>query len=653
MLLIVANTAIAQVTTAEKADYFFSELLYAEAIPEYEKLLKTSSDTDYVHQKLAECHLMMRNVEKARPHLKAAVRAANPPPPDFYFMYGMALYSIGDHTGAEKWLKKYETYGKNDVRIKTFLQNGTLVPIVFNQGEHYEIEPVNFNSIYSDFGAFVKENTLYFSSARTNDEKEKLYGWNGEPWLDIYKLKENDPLSKPVPLPGNVNSDFHESSMAFSINHKKQNVIYFTGNKYFKFKGKNYINKRKKNDLNAKMNLKIFSAIRSSGEWKVNQDLAINSYRYSTGHPFVTTDGKRIYFTSDRPGGYGGSDIYYAPIHKRGGIGKPVNAGPVVNTTGNEMFPFVDKDGRLFFTSDGHVGYGQLDIFSTVLNLDDEIAGIVNLGMPINSPSDDFAYFEKHEGGTGYISSNREGGVGSDDIYKFKFTPSLSIEGRITDRINNKALDSVSVTIYDEKDNTVIANLLTDRNGNYYTYLNRKSVCRVEVSRKTHSKTSDLITADQTPSTVRKIPHNISLEPIMNVKVLANLDKINFNFDKSDIRPDAAFELDKVVKLITTTYPEMKINIEVHTVPLGSHTYNDKISAKRAESIYNYLIENGVHESRIVTHKGYGKRKSINNCAVDDKCTNKELEQSRRVEFPIIQLEANGTIPNSTMTKNK
>ncbi|MFS4494776.1 OmpA family protein [Maribacter sp. 2308TA10-17] len=654
-LLIIAQSGFGQDNLQEKADYYFSQLFYAKAIPEYEKMLSSSDNTDYANQRLAECHLKMRNAEKAMPYLKAVVLSATPPPPDFYFMYGMVLYNIGDKTGAEKWLKKYDKYGKNDVRVKTFLNNGTLAEIISNKGDLYELEAVDFNSTYSDFGAFVKSDHLYFASSRTDNTKEELYGWTGEPWLDIYMLKENDPLAEPEPIPGNINSDYHESSMVFSLNHKKETVLYFTGNKYFKFKGKNYFKKKKKKDLNANLNLKIFSAIKSSGKWKVNQDLPINSEHFSTGHPFVTSDGKRIYFASDRPGGYGGSDIYYAPIHKRGGIGQPKNAGPVVNTSGDEMFPFVDKEGRLFFTSDGHVGYGLLDIFSTVLNEENKIVGINNLGNPINTPSDDFAYFEHEKGGTGYISSNREGGVGSDDIYKFKFTPSLSIAGKITDEINKKPLDSVKVKIYNQKTNSIVAELLTDEKGHYRTFLTRNSDYKIEAIRKTHLIASVQVKTHKISNNVRDIPQNLTLEPVLDLKVLAGLKKIKFNYDKSNIRPDAAYELDKVVHLITKIYPEMVIKIEAHTTPLGSHSYNDLLSNRRAKAVYDYLIENGVSENNILSFEGFGKRRSINGCDGNLDCTNEELELSRRIEFPIVQIKGNISNLNlsSAITKNK
>ena len=644
ILLFIVQNGFSQNNVQEKADDLFSQLLYAKAIPEYEELLKSRLNTNYVHQRLAECHLKMRNVEKAIPHLKVVVLSATPQPSKYYLMYGMALRTTGDSKGAERWLTFHESYSKTEVKTKKNLKNDALTPVVFNTGEHYEVEPVHFNSPLSDFGVYAKNNKIYFASARIDNEEadeEELYGWNNEPWLDIYMLNENDPFGKPIPLPGNVNSDYHESSMVFSINHEKDTVLYFTGNKYFKFTGKNYSNKTKKKDRDAALNLKIFSAIKKSGKWLVNQDLTINSPLYSTGHPYITPDGKRIYFASNRLGGYGGSDIYYAQIHERGGLGKAINAGPIVNTEGNEMFPFLNKKGKLFFTSDGHVGFGQQDLFSSVLNEENEIIDVINLGNSINTGADDFAYFEHDSGGTGYFSSNREGGAGSDDIYKFKFTPALSIRGIVVDEITKQPLDSVTVRLYDQTNNTKITELLTDKNGYYKTVLNRNSAYKIEAVRKTHPTKFFFIETHEVLKTTKQIQQNLTLEPIINLNVLTDLNRINFDFDKSDIRPDIAFELNKVVKLMTVTYPKMIIRIEALTATIGSNIDNDLISSQRAKAVHDYLIEHGVFENNILSYKGFGKQKSINDCDGSADCTNEELEMIGSVKFSIVQLRAN------------
>jgi len=644
VLLLVCQINSAQFGSQEKGDYLFSQFSYARAIPEYQKMVEADFNSDYAHQRLAECYLLMRNFKKSIPHFEKVIENPNIPT-DYYFKYGMALYSDGDSKGAAKWLKKYKKYNANDSRVKKFLKNGSLASVVFNSRERYDIKPASFNSTESDFGVFIRGKQLYFASSRKDQIKGDVYGWNDEPWLDLFVVNENDDLSVPVKLKGDVNSQYHESSLVFSTDYKNDTIIYFTRNSYYKNK--------KSLGIEAELNLKIFSAIQESGEWVVNRNLPINSDYYSTGHPFVTKNRKRLYYTSDRPGGYGGTDIYYSEFHERGGMGLPINAGPIVNTEGNEMFPFLNEEGLLFFSSDGHVGFGQLDVYSTVLNEENEIVDIINLGNPMNTASDDFAYFEHEKGGTGYISSNREGGTGSDDIYRFEFTPSLSVEGFVTDGVNLQPLDSVAIILYDQATNTKVAELMTDKEGHYKTFINRRSNYMIEAVRKTHPHKSVFFNTHATPRTTKLMRQDIVLQPVMDLKVLADLNKIYFDFNKSDIRPDAAKELNKVIRVMTNTYPEMVIRLEAHTDPVGSNAYNDALSERRAKSTYDYLLANGIDSNRILSYQGFGKRKTINGCTGKKDCSDEELELNRRTEFPIIQIKGALNQIETSITKNK
>ena len=590
---------------------------------------------DYAHQRLAECYLLIRDYKKSIPHFEAVIHKTNVPT-DYYFKYAMVLHSNNQGKEAAKWLKKYKKFNKNDSRVRRFLKDGNLASVVFNSRERYEVTPAAFNSDESDFGAFTREGLLYFASSRKDQVSGDSYGWNEEPWLDLFVVQEDNPEAIPEKINGNINTRFHESSLIYTTDYKKDTVIYFTRNNYFKNK-KVY---GSKNELN----LKIYKAEKIDEKWKVYKSLRINSDYYSTGHPFVSPDGRRLYYTSDRPGGYGGTDIYYSEIHQRGGIGTPINAGPIVNTEGNEMFPYVNNEGKLFFSSDGHVGFGQMDIFSALTDAENEIVDVINLGSPINSSSDDFAYYAHQDGITGYISSNREGGLGGDDIYKFKFTPELSLEGYVTDGVNAMHLDSVQITLYDQQTQEIIAEALTDSKGYYRMPINRKRNYMIEAARKTHPTKTVFFNTYSTPITTKMIRQDIVLEPVMDLKILADLNKIYFDFNKSSIRPDAAKELDKVVKLMTITYPDMIISLEAHTDPVGSHEYNDNLSERRAKSTYEYLIAHGVSKDQIVSYKGFGKRRLINHCKGRQDCNDEELELNRRTEFPILQIKSGQTL---------
>ena len=646
LLALMFTGANAQSRAQKEADGLFNKFAYAKAIKLYEQQVVSQDNLDHAYKRLAECYLLMRDFEKSLPYFKRFIENSDTPS-NYYFKYAMALKSSGDDKGALKWLKKYKKLHKNDKRVKQFLKDGNLASIVFNSRERYDVRPVHFNTEYSEFGSFVHEGQLYFSSSRKSQNDNDVYGWNNEGWLDIYHVPEHNTTARAKRMKGEINSKFHESSLVFSTDYKNDTIIYFTRNNYFKKKESFYTVEKEDKVYENLSNLKIYKAEQIDGEWKVTRNMKMNADHYSSGHPSVNKNRTLLYFASDKPGGYGGSDIYYAEIHPRGGIGQAVNAGPIVNTSGNEFFPFVNNEGQLFFSSDGHVGFGQLDVFATVADSTGQIKEVVNLGTPLNSSKDDFAYYAHDNGVDGYVSSNRKGGKGGDDIYKFSFVPSLQVQGIVTDAVNLQALDSVEIAIYDQETSGLIAKTITDKDGKYRAFISRNKNYRIDAIRSTHPHKSVYFDTRTTGRSIKTIRQDIQLEPILDLKVLAGLNKIYFDFNKSDIRPDAARELDKVVTLMIETYPEMIIKLESHTDPVGSHIYNDQLSERRAKSTYEYLMVKGVPKSRILSYKGYGKRKPVNDCTSKTDCSPEQLELNRRAEFPIIQIKAN------TITQNR
>lgn len=627
----------AQSATQKRADQLFYKFAYAKAIPEYEKLVVSGRNATHAYQRLAECYLLLRDFEKSLPYFKRFIN--NPTTPtNYYFKYAMALKSSGNEKEALKWFKQYKKIHKNDSRLKQFLKDGNLASVVFNSRERYELEEVHFNTEYSEFGTFVHDGQLYFSSSRKTEDSNDIYDWNNESWLDIYHITEGAHYDKPKKFKGEINSKFHESSIVFSTDYKNDTVIYFTRNNYFQNK-ESFHTKKEDKKIEKLNNLKIYKAEKINGAWKVTRNLNMNADHYSSGHPTVNTSRTRLYFASDKPGGYGGTDIYYCKIHPRGGLSKPINAGPIVNTPGNEMFPYINNEEQLFFSSDGHVGFGQLDVFATVSDENGAFTDVINLGKPINSEKDDFGYYALDNGIDGYVSSNRKGGKGSDDIYKFKFIPPLTLEGMVTDAINLQALDSVQISLYDQKTGDLVGQTVTNDLGQYKMFIDRGQNYLIEAVRKTHPHKHLYFNTGSTSRATRTIVQDIQLEPVQDLKVLADLNKIYFDFNKSNIRPDAAKELDKVVKLMTVTYPDMVILLEAHTDPVGSHSYNDRLSKARAKSTYEYLIANGVPQKRILSYEGYGKRRLINDCTGPENCSPEELELNRRTEFPIVQFK--------------
>jgi len=652
----------AQSSSQKKADIMFSKFAYAKAIPLYEEMLVEDDNAVHALQRLAESHLLLRDFEKSLPYFERFIDNKETPS-NYFFKYGMALKSVGKEKEALHWLKRYKKLNKNDKRVKQFLKDGNLASVVFNSRERYEVEPVDFNSEFNDFGAITFNGRIYFSSSRPTQEKNvDLYEWDNQPWLDIFYVEENDDSfsgrmssnNSIIPMDGEINSEFHESSLAFSTDYKNDTIIYFTRNNHFQNKtGYHEIKYKEEKLIEKRNNLKIYKAKKVDGEWTVTKNLTLNADHYSTGHPSVNPNRTKLFFASDRPGGYGGTDIYYCDIHPRGGVGKPVNAGPIVNTAGNELFPFVNNEGKLFFSSDGHVGFGQLDVFATVNDEDDKVVDVINLGKPINSEKDDFAFFSNEDGTAGYVSSNRKGGKGGDDIYKFDFTPSLYLEGHVYDAVNDQPLDSVVVQLTKDHGDTFIKEVITDKNGYYRMYINRNMDYTLSLTRRTHPKKLVDLSTFNLPRTKKKVVKDIYMEPVMDVKVLAGLNKIYFDFDKSNVRADAAAELDKVVNLMLNTYPYMTIKLEAHTDPVGSHQYNDRLSEARAKSTYEYLIANGVPKERILSYKGFGKRKPVNDCKTRWDCPAKILELNRRTEFPIVNILSPKSKKSLALNKSK
>ena len=338
------------------------------------------------------------------------------------------------------------------------------------------------------------------------------------------------------------------------------------------------------------------------------------------------------------PGGIGGSDIYVAIINEDGSLGMPKNMGDVVNTEGNEMFPFIHNEGTLFFSSDGHVGFGLLDIFATIKDKDDVVVNILNLGEPINSTQDDFSYYLSKEGFDGYISSNREGGVGDDDIYKFTKIPPLMLKGQIFDDANNAPIENAKVVLTNSKGEE-IAYFITEADGYYEHIVDRDANFILEGSKEKYTsitKEFNSFNLDKEKELVVNL--NVGLKPIEDVVLLADLGIIYFDLDKSNIRPDAALELDKVVSLMNK-YSGMVIRLESHTDSRANDDYNMRLSNRRAKSTYEYIISNGIDAERITEYEGFGETQLVNKCSNGVKCSKEEHQLNRRTEFVILKMK--------------
>lgn len=460
-IVAVSSMGIAQSGKLKKADNFYEKVSYAEAALLYTDLLGSEVDSPLLKAKLADCYYQMGETNQAESYYAQMVSSSDVTDEHVY-KYAQTLKENGKYTESDTWMSKFHSMKTSDSRGKQFAENKTYVQAIESQGAFFEINHLSINTASSDFGGYpMSENVYFVSNRKKRSGIKREYTWNGKGYLDLYTAKREDDgsLSNPDFQSRGINKKFHEGPLVFS---KDGKTVYFTRNNMSGGK------KRRGND--GIQNLKMYRAtIDENGKWTDEEELAINSKDYSVGHPALSLDGKNMYFASDMPGGFGGADIYKMSINEDGTFGKPENLGKDINTEGQEMFPWFSEEGILFFASDGHLGLGGLDIFAMLPNKNGGWAKRMNVGKPVNSSRDDFAFILNKDQ-TGYVSSNREGGSGDDDIYSVRLIKplkvNLSVNGLITDVRSGEIIPGAYVSLIDT-DGTVLKSVVVDDKGMY------------------------------------------------------------------------------------------------------------------------------------------------------------------------------------------
>ncbi|GAB1307834.1 OmpA family protein [Urechidicola sp. KH5] len=623
-------SAVGQTSRQKKADHFFNNFAFVKAVEQYQKMIDNEDNIQYAQRKLGDAYLMLRQPENALSIYKDVVAQENVPS-EYYYYYALVLRATGNYKASKKWIKLFRDKGnKDDSRLKEFFNNEDLASGIFNSYERYTLHAMNINTEYNEYGAFDLGDKIVFTSSRDDGVTTKrIYAWDEQPHLDIYITdKENATVVNTAPLEGEVNTPmFHDGSVSFTSD---GTTMYFSRNNH---KG----NKKIKDDEGTGQ-VGIYTATLKEGYWVNVEPIVLNNPNYLVYNPSVSEDGKQLYFASDMPGGYGGTDIYLATVNEDGSIREAENLGPIVNSEGNESFPFIHSDGVLYFSSDGHVGMGLLDVFATVKDENGVFLNVINLGAPINSKKDDFGYFLDTEGFKGYISSNRFGGIGNDDIYRFNRIPPLRLKGHIFDNANDNPIARAKV-ILKRKNGEELAYFITEEDGSYEHLIPRDENFILEGAKEKYTSMTKEFNShgiDEQKEII--VDLNIGLAPIENVELLANLETIYFDLDKSFIRPDAAKELDKVVALMQK-YPDMVIRLESHTDSRASDVYNLTLSQNRARLTYKYIVEQGVSKDRITKYEGLGESNLVNNCTDGVKCSEEEHQLNRRTEFIILKMK--------------
>jgi len=590
--------------------------------------------------------------------------------PTVSLKYGLMLMQTEKY---EEALKTFNNYARNNPldrsRATRLINSCKLAAEWQNEISPYEVSSLDsINTVYSDYApVLLGKNQLVFSSARKSDTETENYGWTGEGFSNIYKAKfkqQKNRFESPVKLEEAINTPFNEGTTCFTNNFK---TIYFT---------------RCVDDDFIQNYCQIYTATKADDLWSEAERVVLFTDSVNVGQPCLSPNGKRLYFSSDALEGYGEKDIYVSELDEDNIWSYPKNLGPEINTDGYEGFPYIHKDGKLYFASNGHIGMGGLDIFSAQPKNKQGTAfeEITNLKSPINSGADDFSLVfdtkvksqpQKKFLGKGYFSSSRKGGFGSDDIYGFDLLeidePPVVIEEK-QEEVNEKPKPKQTIfvvdgtvftkTYADEDDpssetgdnfpankasvqisaenSKIIFNerIVTGKNGKFITELPLNSDFRVTASLPGYFKESlSISTKQKTDLDTLVATVTLVLDKIFTNKEVT-IDNIYYDLDKWDIRTDAATQLDELAVLLFEN-PTIKIEIGAHTDSRGSDDYNLDLSSKRANSVIQYLNSKGIAAERL-SSKGYGESQLINNCKDGVECEDEEHQQNRRTTFKVL-----------------
>ena len=607
-----------QNNSTKKADRLYDRLEFVKAAEEYLKLSDSELNSEYVITRLANCYYNLFETREAEKWFKKIVNKN--PDAELIYKYSQMLKANGKYKESNLWMNKFSEMKPYDSRAVSFKNTPNYIDKIINKGKRFNIQNLKINSEFSDFGATIYKNKLYFVSSR--NENRKSYGWDDEPFLDIFSSTINDKGSHlPADLFDELNSKFHEGVVSFTPD---GNTAYFTRESY-------YEDEYQKDSLNNTKysQLYIYKATKLKDSWDTFESLEINDINFSNKNPMVSPDGKHLYFSSNMPGGFGLYDLYKAEIKDDGSLGKAENLGQKINTEGQEAFPFVTSENMLYFSSDGHLGLGGLDVFYSK-NVDDKWSNSKNVGIPVNSGADDFAFMIKEE--DGYVSSNRTGGVGKDDIYALKkIRPlcDLLLETVVLDSKTNSPIETALTSVSDGE-GTINNSKTTNEKGLVEFMIECENDIKFVVSKEGYeSKILDIKLLDIDPPLLE-----VMLDPIeeLVVQEKVELNPIYFEFDKFNITNEGAFELDKLVAVMQK-YPEMKIRVEAHTDNRGPSSYNLKLSENRAKSTAQYVISKGIDENRI-SGVGKGENEPVIECS--GSCSNEDHRTNRRSEFIIL-----------------
>lgn len=576
---------------------------------------------------IAESYRLSNNYNQAIKWFEDVINAKYPDP-NILYSYGNLLKYFERYDDANRTFYDYLFEVPDDKKGQLAFQSCTIAQQWKANPQKFNITSVKeINTEFSDYAPFYSNGKLFWSSSRKESQGSLIFEWTGQKMCDIFEADytNNSISTKPTNVSGKVNSNFNDGA---SCTDTTGNTMYFTQCNGTDGKG---------------INCKIFVSYKQNGLWSQPTLLPFNSDSFSCGHPSVSADGKKLYFASDMPNGFGEKDIYVSEFDEVKAIWQaPKNLGPQVNTIEDDMFPYISEDNELYYSSKGKIGLGGLDIFKT-RDSANTYKTPVNLQYPINSGGDDFGisfipkWQQKPEKPIAFYSSNRINGMGDDDIYTISIKPFVFlVKGKVFDRESSTLLSKASVTLTSEKGSNIFT-VSTNDKGEFTGEVPLNAIQQLLVTKASYFASTPVNISSIGLQKDSILELTIYLDPIPAPEVDFTLQGILYDLDKYDLRPESKVILDSLA-IILKNNPGITIEIGSHTDSRAPADYNLELSKKRAQSCVNYLLAKGIAKDRLVA-VGYGETKLVNDCADDVDCTEEQHQQNRRTTFRVLKTD--------------
>lgn len=634
-ILLVSLLASCSNALIKSGDREMENMSYSKAVSKYEKALRGQPDNIDVKLKLANAHRILNNAT-ASENYYAAVADSVELPTEEKLHYAQVLMKNNKYDEARTYLKQYLKENPTDQLARDLLASTEQAPVMKQDTMAYILKPLPLDFLVSMFGPVAYGNGFVFAAETEIVRAASTNPWTGYSFLDMYYMDKDNAGNWNIPreFSTELNGRFHDGPATFN---KDQTEIIYTRST-MRTEKKRLVNEENENQFS------LYRSVKKDGVWQEPTKLPFNSVHYSVGHPALSPDDQVLYFSSDMPGGYGGSDLYKS--NRQGDSwSEPINLGSTINTAGNEVFPYVSRKGDLYFSSEGHLTFGGLDVFVSDKQ-GDLWSAPKNLAYPLNSSRDDFGIYFDQGDTTGLVSSNRSG---VDMIYSFaKIKPIFTLHGIAKLKANQLPMKDVKITLVNFTDGDT-AIMRTPADGKFSFNLLPNKKYKVIGEKEGYFTLSEEF--ETGPAGLEKdIDFSFDIDEIVASESgtgsgestdgdgvaakVYDIGEIHYDYNKANIRMDAQPSLDKLARLLKDN-PKVTIEVQAHCDSRGSDAYNMDLSNRRAASAVAYLVAKGVNRSRLKA-KGFGESRPMNKCVDGVECTEAEHQQNRRAEFIVL-----------------